>query len=164
MLVGRDQIVAGRNLKHSIKERAHLMAAAFEAVIDRLRIPLGRHAGGKQSLHFRRYVESLLVESVEQRLDAEAVAAAKIVRFLSYQSTKANSPATDAGIACQDLHRDEAQFRCLNTSASGDPTVRARAGSPHNHKILRLPRSGSDCPRWRWCQKVDSFIERGLQK
>ena len=74
VLLGRDQVVAGRNLKNPVKERAHLMSAEFDGVIDGLGIPTSRHSGGKQGFHFRCEIERFPVEGVEQRLDAEAVA------------------------------------------------------------------------------------------
>src|SRR5215469_8468238 len=53
VLVGRDQVVSGRDLKHSVKERTCRMAAVFDTVIDRLRVPTRRHTCGKQRLGFR---------------------------------------------------------------------------------------------------------------
>ena len=74
MLLGRDQVMPGRNLMNSVKQRTHLMSAELDGVIDGLGIPARGHSRGKQRFHFRREVERFLVEGVEQRLDAEAVA------------------------------------------------------------------------------------------
>ena len=74
MLVGRDQVVAGRNLKYSIVKCARLMVAVLDAVIDRLGIPPGRHASGKQGLDFGSQVERVIMKRIKQRLDAKAIA------------------------------------------------------------------------------------------
>jgi hypothetical protein len=74
MFVGREQVVAGRNMEHSLKKRTHLMSAEFDGMVDGLGIPTGRHSGGKQGFHFRREVESLIVEGIEEGLYAETVA------------------------------------------------------------------------------------------
>ena len=74
MLVGRDQVVAGRNLKYSIVKRARLMVAILDAMIDRLGIPPGRHASRKQGLDFGSQVECVFMKCIKQRLDAKAIA------------------------------------------------------------------------------------------
>jgi hypothetical protein len=74
MYFGYQNIVAGRNLKNTVKERAYLMPTEFNGVIDRLCVPAGWHPGGEQGLHFRCEVNCFVMESVEQRLDAESVA------------------------------------------------------------------------------------------
>src|SRR5215475_5638992 len=71
--VGCGQVMAGRHLKYSIKKRTHLMATAFDRVIDRLGVPLGGHASSKQGLHLRRQVKRVFVKCVKQGLDAEPV-------------------------------------------------------------------------------------------
>src|SRR5215472_9352286 len=43
MLIGGNEVVSGRNLKHPLEERTHWMAAVFDAVIDGLRIPIRGH-------------------------------------------------------------------------------------------------------------------------
>ena len=73
VLLACDQVVARRNLENSIKERAHLMPASFDGVIDGLGIPTSRHSGGKQGFHFRCEIKRPAVPCVEQGLDAETV-------------------------------------------------------------------------------------------
>ena len=74
MLFRRNQVVAWRDLEYPIKKRAHLMATKLDRVINGLGIPTGGHSGGKQGLDLRRQIQRLLMEGVEQRLDAEPIA------------------------------------------------------------------------------------------
>jgi hypothetical protein len=52
MLLGRDQIVTGRDLENAIEERTYLMAREGDGLIEGSGIPPCRHAGGEQRLHF----------------------------------------------------------------------------------------------------------------
>src|SRR5215831_6304860 len=70
--VGCGQVMARRHLKHSVKESAYLMSAAYR-VIEGLGVPFGWNAGGKQGLHFRRQVKRLFVNCIKQGLDAEPI-------------------------------------------------------------------------------------------
>ena len=67
-------VVAGGNLKNPVKESTNRMPAKFDGMIDGLGIPTSRHSRSKQRFHFRREIKRFLVEGVEKRLDAEAVA------------------------------------------------------------------------------------------
>ena len=74
VLLGGDQVVAGRDLVDSIIKRAHLMTAEFDRVVDGFGVPASGYSGGEQGFHFRCEIERVVVEGVEQGLDAEAVA------------------------------------------------------------------------------------------
>src|ERR1700761_2642521 len=69
-----QQVVPRWNLEHAFVQRPGLMAAAGDRIPYRLGIPSGRHAGRKQRLYLGCEIERLIVECIEQRLDAEAVA------------------------------------------------------------------------------------------
>ena len=47
MLLACDQVVARRNLENPIEQRAHLMSANFEGVINGFGIPAGWHSRRK---------------------------------------------------------------------------------------------------------------------
>src|SRR5271170_3443938 len=53
VLLGCKYIVAGWNLVNSIEKRAHRMSTDFDRLGDRLWVPAGRHARGKQGLYLR---------------------------------------------------------------------------------------------------------------
>src|SRR6185312_584697 len=50
------------------------MSAVFNGMRNGFRVPTRRHSGGEQCFHFRRKIELFVVEGIEQRLDAKAVA------------------------------------------------------------------------------------------
>ena len=130
MLVGGDQVVAGRNLKNAIEQRTHLMPAKFDGVIDGLGIPARRHSGGKQRLHFRCEIERLVVEGVEQRLDAETVARGEdgAVGFI---------PKHKGELAAQSMQALRAE---IFIEMQGDLAVRSRAQA-----VARLFEFALDC-------------------
>src|ERR1044071_430922 len=77
VLISRDEVMSGGNLEYPIKKCANRMTAVFDAMIDGLRIPLRRDSSRKERLDLRCQVESVLVEGVKQRLNAETIAGSK---------------------------------------------------------------------------------------
>lgn len=77
VLIGGDQVVTGRHLKHAVEQRANLMASTFHRLRDRFGIPTRRNAGGEQGFHLGSEIQRLVMEGVEQRLDAETIAGSK---------------------------------------------------------------------------------------
>ena len=74
MFVGREQIMPGWDLQNAIKERAHLVAAEFDRLIDGPGVPARGYTGREQGLHLRREIQRVTMAGVEKRLDAEAIA------------------------------------------------------------------------------------------
>src|SRR5262245_9157296 len=61
------------HLEHAIEKRPDLVAAKLNRLGDRLRVPTCGDPGSKQRLHLRGEIQRLVVKSVEERLDAEAI-------------------------------------------------------------------------------------------
>ena len=119
VLLASDQVVAGRNLENPVKQRAHLMTAEFDGVIDGLGIPASRHSGGKQRFHLRCEIECPVVPGIEQGLDAEAVARGEDGPVLLIPEHKGEL----APQSVQALHAE------IFVEMQGDLAVRARAQS-----------------------------------
>src|SRR5215813_6147185 len=79
-----------RNLKYTIKKRTYRVTSEFDRIINGLGIPIRRNSGSEQGLHFRGYIEHVVVEGVEKRLDAEAITSSKhrAVRFIPNDKSK----------------------------------------------------------------------------
>ncbi len=72
--VGRDHIMARRDLMDALVQGPRLVAALFDHLPEIVRIPACGHASGEQSLHFRCEIQRVVMNRIEQRLDAEPVA------------------------------------------------------------------------------------------
>src|SRR5258708_23933069 len=62
---------------NAVIERAHLVPAEGERLVDTLLIPPRPNTSRKKCLHLRSNIERVVVPRVEQRLDAEAIASGK---------------------------------------------------------------------------------------
>src|SRR5215469_2193744 len=77
MLVGGDQMMAGRQLINTVIQSAQLVPAKAHCMIDTLLIPACGHARCKKRLDFGSEVKRVLMPGVEERLDAEPVTRSK---------------------------------------------------------------------------------------
>ena len=74
VLLGGQQVAAGRNLADPFEERPVLVEIDVRDLKERFVVPTGRHAGGKQRLGLGRQVERVADLGVVERLDAKAIA------------------------------------------------------------------------------------------
>src|SRR5262249_41482329 len=77
VLLGREQVVPGRHLKHTIEQRPNLVTAVLDRLGDRVGIPASGNSSRQQCLHLGSEIQRLVVERVEERLDAKAVTSSK---------------------------------------------------------------------------------------
>ena len=75
MPLAGQEIVPRRHLEHAFEQGADGAAAQVDRVVNRFDVPSGRHPRGEERLHLRRDEQGVVVHRVEQRLDAEPVAA-----------------------------------------------------------------------------------------
>jgi len=83
-------IVSRRNLENPVIQGTNLVPATLDRVGDGLGIPTSGQPRRKQSFHFRREIERLLVKGVEQRLNPKPVTRGKHhpIRFIPNHKSK----------------------------------------------------------------------------
>src|SRR6185437_16514666 len=74
VLVCGEEIVSGWNLEDAVIESSALITAHLHGVRHGGLVPARGDTGGEESLDLRCEVEGVVVEGVEERLDAEAIA------------------------------------------------------------------------------------------
>src|SRR3974390_213090 len=74
MFVRGEQVVARWNLENAVIQGSDLMPPEFDGMGHGFGIPTPGHSRGKQRLYLGRQIQSLAVQGVEQRLNAESIA------------------------------------------------------------------------------------------